>query len=61
MNIQNAIKVLRNWDQQAKYVFTKHELYKLFPEDSPKTFSEGLSRLVKAGILKRACRARNLC
>jgi len=31
-------------------------LAKLFPEDSPKTFSEGLNRLVKAGVLTRACR-----
>jgi len=56
MNMQNAIKVLRVWDQKRKHVFTKHQLYKLFPEDSPKTFTEGLNRLVKAGILTRACR-----
>ena len=56
MNMQYAIKVLRAWDEKGMYVFTKHDLHKLFPEDSSKTLSEGLNRLVKAGILKRACR-----
>lgn len=56
MNQLDAIKRLREWDEKGFYVFTKHDLHRLFPEDSPKTFSEGLNRLVKAGILKRACR-----
>lgn len=56
MNLQYATKVLKDWDRKGKYVFTKHQLHKLFHEDSTKTFSEGLNRLVKAGILQRACR-----
>jgi len=56
MNRQNAIKTLRDWDEKGLYVFTKHDLQKLFPEDNSKTLSEGLNRLVTAGILKRACR-----
>jgi len=56
MNKLHAIQVLRLWDQKGKYVFTKHNLSKLFPDDNPKTFTEGLRRLVNAGILTRTCR-----
>lgn len=56
MNQKDAILRLRTWDKKGRFVFTKHELVKLFPEDYPKTFSEGLNRLVKANILQRACR-----
>lgn len=51
-----ASKLLREWDKIGRYVFSKHELAKLFPHDNEKTFSEALNRLVKAGILRRACR-----
>jgi hypothetical protein len=51
-----AIKTLGVWDKAGKYVFTKHQLCKLFPQDLPKTFNEGLKRLVKDNILVRACR-----
>ena len=56
MHKMHAIQVLRHWDKKGRYVFTKQTLAKLFPEDNPKTFSEGLNRLVKEGILQRACR-----
>ena len=56
MNKMKALKALRAWDKKGWSVFTKHELSKFFPGDSPKTFKEGLNRLVKAGILRRACR-----
>lgn len=56
MNKEHAINVLREQDRQGKYIFTNRDLSKLFPEDSFKTFNEGLKRLVKSGILKRACR-----
>lgn len=56
MNRSQASKILRIWDIKGKYVFTKHELRKLFIEDSPKTFTEGIHRLVKDKILTRACR-----
>lgn len=55
MNRVQAIKVLRDW-KEKRYVFTTHTLSKLFPQDSPKTFSEGLHRLVKVGLIERACR-----
>ena len=56
MNKLKAINVLRDWDKRGIYVFTKHMIAKLFPEDNPKTLSEGLARLVKETILQRACR-----
>lgn len=56
MNRLEAIRNLRSWDKRGKYVFTKHELQKLFPEDSPKTLTEGIKRLTKDNILQRACR-----
>src|SRR5687768_11355880 len=56
MNKLQAIEVLRAWDKKGKYVFTKHELRKLFFQDNPKAFTEGIHRLVKDNILIRACR-----
>lgn len=56
MNIKQAINVLREQDKKGRYIFSNHDLYKFFPNDSFKTFTEGLKRLVKHGILKRACR-----
>ena len=51
-----AIQTLREFDKKGKYVFIKHDMAKLFPHDHPKALNEGLSRLVKAGLIKRACR-----
>lgn len=51
-----AIQVVKEYDRKGVYVFTNHDLKKLFPEDSPKAFSEGLRRLEQAGILERVCR-----
>lgn len=56
MNKKQAVIILREWDKKAKYVFTKHELSKLFPDDAPKTLTEGLNRLVKDDFIERACR-----
>lgn len=56
MNRLEAIHVLMRWDKQGKYVFTKHELQKLFLKDKPKTLSEGINRLVKDKLLIRAYR-----
>jgi predicted transcriptional regulator of viral defense system len=51
-----AIQTLRDFDKKGKFVFTKHDLSKLFPDDNPKALDEGINRLVKAHILIRACR-----
>ncbi len=56
MNKLHALKIFSLWDQQGKFVYTKHELRKLFSNDNPKAFDEGLARLVKSDILQRACR-----
>ena len=51
-----AIQVLKEFDMQGRYVFSKHDIAKLFPDDNPKALDEGLNRLVKSGILRRASR-----
>lgn len=56
MKISQAIQAIRNFDKKGKAIFTKQDLSKLFPEDKTKAFDEGLNRLVKSGVLKRACR-----
>lgn len=56
MNREQAINVLREQARKGKYIFSNQDLHKFFPNDSFKTFNEGLKRLVKSGILKHACR-----
>ena len=56
MDRQTAIKVLSDWDSKGRYVYTLHDLAKLFPDDKPKTLQEGVNRLVRSGLLQRACR-----
>ena len=56
MNQLDAIRTLKTWAKQGRWVLTKHDLAKLFSGDQPKTFAAGLNRLVKAAILVRACR-----
>jgi len=51
-----AIQILREFDKKGKYVFIKHDVAKLFVHDNAKALDEGLNRLVKAGLIKRACR-----
>ncbi len=56
MDKQTAIRVLTEWDEAGRYVFTLGDLTKLFPGDSPKTLQAAISRLVQSGLLQRACR-----
>jgi len=56
MDRQQALQILNDWDRKGRHVFTRRELAKLFPRDSAKTFAGGLNRLVRAGLLVRACR-----
>jgi predicted transcriptional regulator of viral defense system len=56
MNRRSAEQVLRHWDKRGRYVFARRALAKLFAEESPKTFTEGLNRMVRSGLLLRACR-----
>lgn len=55
MNKLEAIEILRIWDKKGKYVFTKHDLQKLFFQDSPASLTASLNRLVKDKLLIRAC------
>ena len=56
MNREQAIKVFKEQEKKGKHVFSNHDLRKLFPQDSYKTFNEGLKRLVKSGVLQHTCR-----
>lgn len=56
MDRKTAIRVLSDWAQAGRLVFTLGDFAKLFPGDSPKTRQEALNRLVRDGVLKRACK-----
>lgn len=56
MNRNRAVEKLSQMDRAGRYVFSLYDLGKMFPEDSLKTLHEGLGRLVKSGLLIRACR-----
>jgi len=56
MDQLTAINMLNAWGKNNRYVFTKHELAKLFPNDTAKTFTASLNRLVKVGLIRRVCR-----
>lgn len=56
MNRLELQAVLKSWDKQGRYIFSRHELRKLFPSEAAKTFSEAINRHVRQGVLERACR-----
>jgi hypothetical protein len=56
MDKKTAIKVLTEWDEAGRYVFTLRDFVKLFPADSAKTLQAAVNRLVRDGLLQRACR-----
>ena len=56
MNQKTAITILARWDKRGRYIFTLSDLSKLFSEDKPKALQEGVNRLIKNGLLVRACR-----
>ena len=56
MKQTHAASILRRWDQKGRHVFARATLAKLFPKDNPKSFTESLNRLIKAGFLVRAAR-----
>ena len=56
MNRLQLQQTLKDWDKkEGRYVFRKHELVKLFPDDNAKAFSEAISRHVRDGLIIRAC------
>ena len=56
MQQADAIQALAGYDRRGRYVFTRRELAKLFPDDRPRAFAAGLRRLVDSGVLLRASR-----
>jgi hypothetical protein len=53
---KSAVETLGLWDRRGQHVFTRRQLTRLFPDDGPKAFAAGIARLVRAGLLARACR-----
>lgn len=53
MRIVAAIKTLTDWDRRGRTVFTYPDMRMMFPDESAKTLSESLGRLVRAGLLER--------
>ena len=56
MKQTTAIKRLTEWDMRGKYVYTLHDMSKIFPEDDNSTLLAGIDRLEKNGFLIRALR-----
>ena len=56
MDQKTAIKTLSEWARGGRVVFTLGDLAKLFPQDKRKTLLAALRRLVRDGVLGRACR-----
>ncbi len=55
MKLLKIIQAMSDWDKQGRYVFLTSDLTKLFGIDNVKNYYM-LNRLVKDGILQRACR-----
>jgi len=57
MNYQTARQRFDEWDhREGRSLFTRRDLAKLFPEDSPKTLQEGINRLRRQGLLEGVAR-----
>lgn len=49
-------EALSEWDKRGRYVFSHHDLRRLFPDESAKAFEKSLMRMVGHGLLARASR-----
>lgn len=56
MDRNTALRVFADWARAGRVVFTLGDLAKLFPDDGRKTLKEAVRRLVRDGLLERACR-----
>ena len=56
MKQELAIQRLNELDKKGRYVFLHRDLEKIFHEDSPRSLSDSIARLVKHGILERVAR-----
>lgn len=56
MKQELAIQRLNELDKKGRYVFMHRDLSKIFHEDSPRSLTDSLARLVKGGIMERVSR-----
>ncbi len=56
MEVKTALQRLHKFDRLGIYVYTKSNLRRVFFDDSAEAFKQSLSRLIKFGVLERACR-----
>lgn len=56
MKQELAIHRLNELDKTGRYVYIHRDLSKIFHEDSPRSLTDSLARLVKGGILERVAR-----
>jgi len=56
MRIDEAARVLSDWDRRSRNVYTKRDLAKLFREPTGDTLNETIKRLVTRKLLIRAAR-----
>ena len=56
MKRRDAARVLADWDDRGRFVWTLADLAMLFPSDSPRSLEAGVARLLDEEILIRCCR-----
>lgn len=56
MKRTDLLETLYQLDKKGVYVIARSQLAKFFPSDNPKTFTEGLNRMVREGVLVRAAK-----
>lgn len=56
MKIIALVNSLNRMEQKGVRVFLKHDIEKLFPDESPKALEKSLQRCVKDQVLIRACK-----
>ena len=55
MKTTTAIHQLASFDKKGRYIYSNADLAKMFNQDNKRTLHAGISRLIDAGILTRAC------
>lgn len=55
MRQSEAIKILHEWDQQGRFLFTTQDLLKLFHPTRPRLLGQVIRRITNAGLLKTIC------
>ncbi|MDF5591505.1 hypothetical protein P3708_26005, partial [Vibrio parahaemolyticus] len=55
VKVETALERLYKFDKRGIHVYRKSDLRRLFFDDSLTAFQPSLPRLVKAGVIERAC------